>query len=79
MPLRQRPESDYVEIGIAWLAAGLLCLFVFPVVDDWRSDLGPLVVCLYGAAVLLAIGFAICKTASRTKREEPRREIIHPY
>ena len=67
---RPRPESDYVEIGIPWLAATLLCVVGFPIADELRSLMGPLVLSLYGVAVLMALSFAICKTASRKRDHE---------
>jgi hypothetical protein len=67
---RPRPESDYVEIGIPWLAAALLCVVAFPVAEDLQSLMGPLVLCVYGVAVLMAICFAICKTAARKRGHE---------
>jgi hypothetical protein len=67
---RQRPESEYVEIGIPWLAAALLCVVGLPFADDLRSLMGPVVLSVYGMAVLMAICFAICKTVSRKRTHE---------
>jgi hypothetical protein len=73
MTTRKRTESEYVAIGMAWTAAALLCVFVFPELQELSSQMGPIVLNLYGAAILLGLTYGICRLFARTKAPEPIR------
>lgn len=79
MTHRKRPESEYVAIGMAWIAAALLCVFVFPELQDLRSLMGPLVLNLYGAAALMLLALGVCRLMARPKPREDTHKVTHPY
>ncbi|MGZ4961231.1 MAG: hypothetical protein ACXWIU_00535 [Limisphaerales bacterium] len=71
----RRTDPERISIGLAWGAAALLCAFVFPVIEELRTLMGPLVLILFGVAGLMALTLAVCRATSRGKRSPAVRTL----
>jgi hypothetical protein len=71
----QRTEPERISIGLAWIAAALLCVFVFPEIEELRSLMGSLVLNLFAVAGLMALTLAVCRATARGKRNRTMKPL----
>jgi peptidoglycan/LPS O-acetylase OafA/YrhL len=71
----KRTEPERVAIGLGWCAAALLCVFVFPEIEELRTLMGPLVLMLFAVAGLMAMTLAVVRATARGKRSRTVRPL----